>query len=234
MTLFRTVILLVLAILAIPLHAEPPAIFANLKAGKKQTVVVYGTSLTVGGAWAVATKDWFQQNYPGLVTFVNSGGSGQNSDWGVANLQKKILDLNPDLVFIEFSFNDAHEKFKMPLEKGAKNLDTIIKGIQAKNPHAAIVLMVMNVAWDAPNGNRSLSARPQLEQFNDNYRKYAKEHRLPLLDHFPNWQKLKDSDADKYHRLVPDGTHPSKEGSMEVTWPTIKAWLEQGKTEAGK
>src|SRR6185295_2175026 len=109
---FRPLLFTLLCFILVPLCAETtkPAIFTNLQAGRKQTVVVYGTSLTVGGAWAVATKQWFDQNFPGLVTFVNSGGSGQNSDWGVANLQKKILDLNPDLVFIEFSFNDAHEK----------------------------------------------------------------------------------------------------------------------------
>jgi len=223
-------LLVTLLCLTLFVQADPkPPIFTNLAAGKKQTVVVYGTSLTVGGAWAVATKDWFQKNYPGLVTFVNSGGSGQNSDWGVANLQKKVLDLNPDLVFIEFSFNDAHEKFKMPLERGAKNLETIVTGIQAKNPQATIVLQVMNIPYDAPNGNRSQSARPQLEQFNDNYRKYAADHHLALIDQYPNWVRLKEKDADKYHRFLPDGTHPSKEGSMEVSWPTIEKWLEQAK-----
>lgn len=212
--------------------AEPPKVFQQLNAGQKQTVIVYGTSLTEGGAWASATKQWFDQKYPGLVTFVNSGGSGQNSDWGVKNLQGKILAHKPDLVFIEFSYNDAHEKFKMTVEHGAENLAKIVKSIQEQNPNVTVVLQVMNVPYDAPNGNRSASSRPQLPAFNDNYRKYAQANNLPLLDHSIAWQKLKETDEAKYHQWTPDGTHPSKEGSLAVTFPTIKEWLEKSQAAA--
>lgn len=210
-----------------------PHIFRNLADGKKQTVVVYGTSLTAGGAWADATRQWFDAAYPGLVTFINSGGPGQNSDWGLQNLKAKVLDHHPDLVFIEFSYNDAHEKFKMPVEKGAANLDQIVQAILKGNPEATLVLQTMNVGWDTPNANKSLSIRPQLEEFNNNYRAYAAKHSLPLLDHYVAWLKLKESDPATYQKYIPDGTHPGKEGSLAVTWPTIKDWLQKssGKTE---
>ena len=85
----------------------------------------------------------------------------------------------------------------------------------------------MNAAWDAPGDKRSLGNRPQLQAFNDNYRTYAKGHDLPLIDHFPAWQQLKEQDEERYHRLVPDGTHPNKEGSLAFTWPAVKALLER-------
>lgn len=204
-----------------------PVIFRNLAAGKKQTVIVYGTSLTAGGAWASAAKQWFDEHYPGLVTFINSGGPGQNSDWGLENLKAKVLDHRPDLVFVEFSYNDAHEKFAMPLERGADNLDKIVQAILGENPEATIVLQTMNVGWDAPNANRSFSIRPQLEKFNGNYRACASKHNLPLLDHYAAWLKLKESDPATYQRYVPDGTHPEKEGSLAVTWPGVRDWLQQ-------
>ncbi len=99
--------------------------FKKLKSGEKCSVVVYGTSLTQGGAWAVAMKNWFDQKSPGKVSFNNGGGTGQNSDWGVANLKTKVLKHQPDLVLIEFSYNDAHEKFKLPVAKGKSNLDDV-------------------------------------------------------------------------------------------------------------
>lgn len=207
----------------------PTALFRNLKAGKNQTVVVYGTSLTHGGAWAVAMKEWFEKEFPQKVKFINSGGPGQNSDWGVANLKAKVLDHQPDLVVIEFAFNDAHQKFKMPVERGATNLDKMVKAIQAQNAATAVVLQVMNAAWDAPNDKRSLSNRPQLDAFNDNYRRYAKEHGLLLIDHFHAWQRLKEKEEKKYQAFVPDGTHPTREGSIAVTWPGIKAVLEKAR-----
>ncbi|MFA6287218.1 MAG: SGNH/GDSL hydrolase family protein [Opitutaceae bacterium] len=215
--------------------STPPsstAMFRNLEAGKTQTVVVYGTSLTHGGQWTVATKKWFDEQYPGKVKFINSGGPGQNSDWGLKNLKSKVLDLHPDLVFVEFSYNDAHEKFKMPVERGASNLARIVEGIRAQNPGTVIVLQIMNVGWDAPNGNRSLSVRPDLEQYNDNYRKFAREQGLPLLDHSVEWKKLKATDLGKFKWYIPDGTHPSPEGSLAVTWPTVKTWLETARASA--
>lgn len=210
-------------------HARP---FRNLASGKNQTVVVYGTSLTHGGAWANAARQWFDQTCPGKVAFINSGGSGENSDWGLANLKTKVLDHHPDLVFIEFSYNDAHDKFKMPVERGATNLRRIVDGIRAQNPDAVIVLQTMNVGWDAPNGNRSFSVRPGLERCNDNYRQLAREQGLPLLDHHPAWKKLKETDPLLFQRYLPDGTHPTAEGSLAVTWPAIKAWLEASRKAA--
>jgi lysophospholipase L1-like esterase len=216
-------------------HAAPPSpttVFKNLNAGKNQTVIVYGTSLTHGGAWSNATRQWFEQEYPGKVKFINSGGPGQNSDWGVEKLKAKVLDHHPDLVFVEFAYNDAHDKFQMPVERGAANLTKIVEGIRAQNPDAVIVLQTMNIGWDAPNGNRSLSVRPNLDRCNDNYRKLAREQGLPLLDHYVTWKKLKESDPATYQRYVSDGTHPSAKGSLAVTWPTVKAWLESTRAAA--
>ena len=222
-----------------PFHSEQQKqeyFFHLMDIGQKLTVVVYGTSLTAGGEWAGAMKDWFEKKSPGKVTFINSGGPGQNSDWGVANLKAKVLSHYPDLVLIEFSFNDAHDKFKMPMEKGLANLDKMVRAIQSKSENVCVVLQIMNAPWDAPNDKGSLSHRPQLEAFNDNYRRYAKEHNLTLVDHYPAWSKLKESDPKKYQAWVPDGTHPNKEGSLAVTWAAIKEWLENGdwKKAAGK
>jgi lysophospholipase L1-like esterase len=205
---------------------EIPAVFKNLKAGKPQTVVLYGTSLTAQGAWAGALKEWFQTAYPKQVTVLNTAGPGQCSDWGLQNLGEKVLKHKPDLVFIEFSYNDAHEKFKMSLPKGKENLDAMVKAIHAQNPDTTIVLQIMNIGWDAPNGNRSLSVRPQLLAFNENYRVYAKEQELPLLDHFIAWNQLKETKPEIFQSLVSDGSHPTKEGSLLYTWPLVKNWLE--------
>lgn len=200
--------------------------FEKLKSGEPCSVVVYGTSLTHGGAWAAAMKEWFNQKSPGKVTFFNGGGPGQNSDWGVTNLKAKVLNHRPDLVLIEFSYNDAHEKFNLPVDKGKSNLDEIVKGIRKQNPKACIVLQVMNANWDFPNGSGSALHRPNLAAYNQNYRDYAQANHLPLLDHYTAWQKLKETDVEKFHAYIPDGTHPNKEGSLAITWPLIQTWLE--------
>ncbi|MDQ3813275.1 MAG: SGNH/GDSL hydrolase family protein [Armatimonadota bacterium] len=217
-----------------PKEVLPVTIFKNLKAGKKQTVIVYGTSLTVGGAWAKALKEYFDKHFPDQVKFINSGGSGQSSPWGVANLQSKVLEHQPDLVLIEFSYNDAHLKAGTTLEKAAQNLDTMVQSLRQQNPQMDIVLQTMNVPWDAPGDKKPLSNRPRLNDYNDIYRNYAREHDLPLLDHYQNWLKLWQEDPQKYQKWLPDGSHPTTEASLAITWPTIEAMLERARQSAGE
>ena len=210
-------------------RASLDAFFARLRAGEKQTVVVYGTSLTRGGQWTRAMKSWFDTQFPTQVNFINSGLSGKNSDDGLAQVEVQVLAKHPDLVFLEFAINDAHVKFKMPVERGADNLDKIVRAIQSQNPQTAIVLQVMSVPWDAPNGNRSFSDRPQLTAFYENYRTYARQHNLMLLDHEPTWQQLKENQPEKFHAYLSDGLHPNAAGDLAVTWPQIQALLEQAR-----
>ena len=230
----RTALLLLALALVSAGEALPTACFANLHAGKPQTVVLYGTSLTHGGEWAVQTKAWFAEHFAGKATVINSAGPGQNSQWGLANLDERVLAHQPDLVLIEFSYNDAHEKFKLTVEQAAKNLDAIVRGIKAKRPTCDIVLQVMNANWDSNSDKKPMSSRPQLTAFNDNYRAYAKANSLPLIDHFPAWQALKEKDETKFHTYVPDGTHPTKEGSLAVTWPAVQALLERAAQASAK
>ncbi len=39
----------------------PVKVFKNLQASRKQTVIVYGTSLTINGAWTTALKEYFEK-----------------------------------------------------------------------------------------------------------------------------------------------------------------------------
>jgi acyl-CoA thioesterase-1 len=206
---------------------RPLPVFVNLAAEKKQTVIVYGTSLTAGGEWTREMKRWFDKRYPKQVKFLNSGGSGMNSDWGLENLEDKVLTHSPDLVFIEFSYNDAAEKFKLSTDKAARNLDGIVAGIQKRNHQATVVLQIMNLPWDAPNGKGSKSSRPKLDDFNAIYLAAAKTKGLPLLNHWVTWTKLMKDDPDNYHSSVPDGSHPNKEASLAVTWPALREWLKK-------
>lgn len=212
---------------ATPADPALATFFAKLRAGEKQSVVAYGTSVTRDGAWVKLMDDWFAQKFPGQVTVINSGGRGQNSVWGLANVEPQVLAHHPGLVFIEFGINDAHERFKLPVEQCRKNLDGIIAAIRAQNSDTAIVLQTMNALWDAPNGFKTAdTSRPHLNDYYENYRAAARALRLPLVDNYPAWLKMKQTDYAHFQALLPDGTHPNKNGSLEVTWPAVRALLE--------
>lgn len=216
-------------------NAEPPLpvrFFQALEQGREQTVVLYGTSLTANGEWTKALRTWLDEQYPARVRVVNSAGPGMNSTWGLENVEAKVLRFAPDLVFIEFSYNDAHDKFLLTVPQAAENLERIVGRIRERVSSAEIVLQTMNAGWDAPNGNRSASVRPQLEAFNAVYRDYAAGHGLPIIDHYETWARLKREDYRRFENYVPDGSHPTAEASLAVTWPAVKALLTRAQAAA--
>lgn len=204
----------------------------NLKAGKDQTVVVYGTSLTAGGEWTKALKGWLETVNPkAKVTFVNSGQSGKNSIVGLQKLDDVVIAKKPDTVLIEFAVNDAGRREGKPVavtqEQCAKNLNEMIDRIQKALPGTEIIVQTMNPAWDAPNGNRSGSIRPELSSYYEVYRRVAAERGLTLIDHNKNWEKIRKDDEALFKTYVADGVHPTKEGSVKVTFPEVKRVLEE-------
>lgn len=210
----------------------PVAFFKNLHSGKKQTVVVYGTSLSASSEWPKALDAYLREQFPGQVTFVNAASNGKQSNWGVEQLEARVLSQKPDLVFLEFSMNDAATKHHISPEQAQANLDKIITDLRTQNPQVDIVLQTMNAVFDGNDGKQAATARPDLETYYEGYRRYAHAHSLPLIDHFQTWSKLQREDRAKYTQWMPDGTHPIPEASLAVTWAAIRSLLEKSRSAA--
>lgn len=199
---------------------------ANLESGKQQVVVTYGTSLTSGGAWVGQLQEALDSVYPGKAQVINSGMSGKWSKTGVDNLQTRVIQKKPDTVFIEFAINDAFLRYQTSVEQAKSNLDNMIDRIIGSNPECEIILMTMN-----PPVGVHLERRPKILEYYQMYRDTAKERKLLLIDHYPNWKKILE-DAELFNKYVPDGIHPGPEGCKNVITPGIVTSL--GMTAAQK
>ena len=201
---------------------------ARLEAGEKQAVVVFGTSLTKVGAWSDQLRAVLEQNYPGQVKLINGAQGGANSDWGRKSLDEKVLQNNPDTVFIEFAINDAVDGRKVSVEKSLENLEDMIDRILKARPDCEIILMAMN-----PTAGSARERRPNLVDYNQMYRDVAQERGFQLIDHYPVWEKLLNEDPGLYIQYVLDGTHPNREGALHVIMPTLirELGLKQGNPE---
>jgi lysophospholipase L1-like esterase len=207
-------------ILALPSHCEEKSqLVTHLEAGEKQVVVAYGTSLTAAGAWVAQLTDALNQKFPGQATVINSGGSGQWSEWGVANLQKKVIQKHPDTVFIEFSINDCVERFKGSIDIAKTNLETMIDAIHKANPTTEIILMTMTPGNGHPAGH--LSYRKDIDGHYEMYRSVGKARKLLLIDHYPTWRELQKKDKELFQKYVPDTIHPTAEGCAKIVTPVI-------------
>ena len=214
---FVKVIILSCCLISSMCHAESKSqLVRNLQSGLKQTVVTYGTSLTAGGAWVNQLQQALNERFPGLVTVINSGEGSMWSQWGVDNLDKRVISKKPDAVFIEFSINDAYLPYKTSVDQARTNLKIMIDRILVSNRQCEIILMVMN-----PPVGVHLERRPQIKTYNQNYRDVARERGLMLIDHYPEWESILTKDQNLYQRYVPDGIHPNSEGCEKVITPAI-------------
>ncbi|RYG35069.1 FAD-dependent oxidoreductase [bacterium] len=191
----------------------------RLARGESLQVVVYGTSLTAGGDWSPQLMRSLQKRYAGQLQWTNAAGSGMNSDWGVANLDERVLAKRPDVVFIEFAVNDAVARFNLPLSRAKTNLETMIARLRRANPKIEIVLQITNPVIDRPEGNSGY--RPHLDAYFKMVRKVAASKRTVLIDNEDGWRRILDQGDEIYHRLVPDGLHPNPQGYADVVTPTL-------------
>ncbi|GEM_PF-5958125 len=203
----------------------PSQVIRNLEAGKQQTLVAFGTSLTAGGAWVGLLDAYLKARYPGLAMVFNEGASGHSSKYGLT-LMKNVTRHAPDAVFIEFSMNDAYYPAQngftegVPADSSLINLARIIDSIKAVNPACEIIPQTM----DLPLGIH-LQRRPKIAAYYAGYRAFSRTAKLTLADHEPNWRAIAGFDTGFYLSWLPDSIHPNAEASAAITFPGVLSVL---------
>jgi acyl-CoA thioesterase-1 len=197
----------------------------NLQAGKKQTLVVYGTSLSAysgGVAWVNELAAQLNARYHNNLTVYNSAKSAMWSTWGVQHLEDSVIKKNPDAILLEFSMNDGFLQYKTSPELARLNLDYMLDRVKLYNPNCQMILQIMNLPI-----NQNALARPNLQAYFQMYREVAKQRGLLLIDHSYYWQKILDKGKDVYLKYVPDGIHPDAKSGRELIAPFILKKLEE-------
>jgi lysophospholipase L1-like esterase len=196
--------------------AEKSQSIMHMEAGEYQKIVAYGTELTAKGAWVVQLQETLDLSYPGLAQVVNCGKENMWSQWGDFNVKKRVVEEEPDLVFIEFSMNDAVSKYRVSVDQAQKNLESIMDKIIKANESCEIVLLIMN-----PPAGKQATLRPELEAYNQMVRDLAKARNIQLIDLYPAWKKLLDEDIRQFAQYVPDGLIPNEEGCQKFIIPAL-------------
>ncbi len=196
--------------------AEPAEFVKALTAGKKQTIITYGTSLTAGGAWVGQLQKELESRFPANAKVINSGQGAMWSKWGLDHLDERVISKSPDAVLIEWSINDAFLEYKTSTEDCRANLNTMIDRILAAHPKCEIILEVMN-----PPTGEHLQRRPKIAEYEQVYRDVAKARNLRLVDHAPQWAGVLAKGDAEWKALAPDGIHPNAEGCKQIITPFL-------------
>lgn len=124
-------------------------VFARAEQGEPITVGFLGGSITQDSAatrhencYAYRTYLWWKRQFPkSEVRYVNAGIGATTSQFGVARVEADLLSKGPDVVFCEFSVNDADTPFYRECFEGL--LRKILS--DAKEP---ALLVFNNVVYD--------------------------------------------------------------------------------------
>lgn len=213
-------ILLSLIVSAFTIQASAQSkLVKNLAAGKPQTLVTYGTSLTAaagGKAWVDSVTKALNKKYNNLLTTKNAAKSAMWSTWGVEHLQDSVISKNPDAVIIEFAINDSFLNYKTSVALAKLNLNYMIDRIKLANPNCEVILQTMDIPLDD-----HFKQRPDYLAYYQMYRDVAKARKLLLIDHYPHWKAILDKGKDAYLKEVSDGIHPDPAAARKIIAPYI-------------
>ena len=129
-----------------------PETMKKLKGKKKLKVLLFGDSIAVGcnaSAWSnvspflpsfgMLVSEALKRFYKADVIFENTAVGGMDSNWGKDNVQKSVVDHDPDLVILAFGMNDGTYKLDPQVFKA--NTKAMIDKIKMNNPLAEFVLI---------------------------------------------------------------------------------------------
>ncbi|WP_353125202.1 SGNH/GDSL hydrolase family protein [Parapedobacter pyrenivorans] len=197
----------------------------NLRHGKPQVLVVYGTSLSAGEGgqtWVTCVADELNRRYGNRLSCYNTGKPAMWSTWGVQHLEDSVVNKKPDAVLIEFAINDAFIPYNTSPQLARLNLEYMVERLRLANPACEIILQLMN-----PPVGQHAADRPKLSTYYEIYLKVAQKYKLRLINHDVYWQDILSAGANTFLRHVPDGIHPSPESARSLIAPFIVRSLEK-------
>ena len=192
---------------------------ANLK------IAYFGGSITAQAGWRPKTLAHFRQAYP-KVKFeeINAAIGGTGSDLGVFRLKQDVLDLKPDLLFVEFAVNDGGA----PPEQIFRCMEGIVRQSWRALPDCDICFVYTLVDGFVPTLQEGKFPRAAsvMERVAEHYgipsihmgmevAQLAKDQKLVMKGTLPKTEEEKAA-ADGKMIFSPDGVHPFPETGHEL------------------
>lgn len=202
----------------------------NLQKGEKQTLVIYGTSISSmapnGPLWVQKVSDELNKKFKNKLTVYNSGRAGQNSEWALKNISDSVLSKKPDAVIIEFATNDAVQRFNISVEKCRQNTKKLISVIKTTYPGCEIFL---HTPCGYPLG-KNAESRPTMKEYNKVYEELAKELKIVWIDESHELIRIaQEMGIPELKKYAGDGVHPTQKSALELIAPTVIQSLLKGK-----
>ena len=210
---------------------------------RKEILLGFGDSTTAPRGALQVYLDCLKYDLTDLgrnVATVNAGVRGNTTQAARERFQQDVLDLEPDIVVIQFGINDAAvdvwktppaTKSRVAIETYQGNLEYFIKALQAQN--CKVILMTPNpTRWTTklkemygkppyrpndPNGFNVI-----LQKYADCVRKVAQQKNVALVDVYAAFEAYGAGNGQQVDDLLLDGMHPNRKGHRLVADMLIK------------
>ncbi|MCL2155747.1 MAG: SGNH/GDSL hydrolase family protein [Leptospirales bacterium] len=179
----------------------------KLKSGEKVKLVALGDSLTYGWMTQYGFLDYLEilvnkKYLNSQLLIINKGVPGDTAADGLHRVERDVIKLFPDLVFIQFALNDAYSG--LSANEFQKNIESIIGKIKERlDPEIALLT---SVAIQDNSMNRVAN------EFYMKISQSGEKYKLPVISVHEYWEK-KIASGIKHSQLVQyDGVHPTEKG----------------------
>lgn len=163
-------------------------------------IVFMGDSITAGSVtnnssnqYVNQFKTWWEENISFYVDVVNAGIGATDSHLGVHRVQRDVLDLNPDIIFIEF-INDADNEFYKA------SMDSLIRKCLSAENNPAVILVEMTME----DGTCPQNVHSEI----------AKAYGVPVISYHDAVLPEVQAGSIKWKDISPDNIHPNDDGHV--------------------
>jgi hypothetical protein len=185
-----------------------PNFMDKLRKGKKLTIAFMGGSVTqMDDKYRNQTARFIRDMYPKAeISFINAGVSGTGTDLGACRLRDQVLQLHPDLLFIEYAVNGSF----LP------GLEGIIRQVIKYDNRIDMCLL-----YAIMNGQTSFYKAGKLPENVEKLETVAEHYQLPavflgfepsLLEAAGKLQFMPDTKKTTPLPIFSDGIHPTAYG----------------------
>ena len=152
--------------------------YTKLTQEKKLSVAYLGGSITLGrsyenNCWRTMFDAWLKEDYPTAeIKMIHAGIGGTGSSYGAYRVDK-VLEQDPDLVFIEFAVNDNHFDSKYGDYTATKEsvqefYEAIIQQVYAHDPETDIVMVYVQTRETSRTSPATVAQEELAEYYNIN------------------------------------------------------------------
>lgn len=141
---------------------------------KTLTAVYFGGSVTAGAcasvpdetSWRGLNGEYLVKRFPEAeVKNVRAAIGGTGTGIGLFRMDEDVIAHNPDLVFIDFTLNDAYQRYT--LEESVVYYESLIRRLYRANPYVDIVIIFIGDRNTVFNGSKWIDEHKRLADHYD-------------------------------------------------------------------